>query len=186
VLELLQRLTRELSQGGTVSYTRRSILAGAVVLMLVLVPVAGASAPSVTITPFSSTRTIAASPDTCAFPIVVHSQGTFRESVFSNGRDATTVSDFHITWTNPQSGKSVHSALGGSFTAVSNGDGTATVTIDGNDGVFAAPGIGLFFGDVGRLVYIADESDLNTPLVVLQSTGHQDATLFPAVCEALA
>lgn len=168
------------------SCTRHAILAGAVVLMLVLVPVAGASTPSVTITPFSSTRTIAASPDTCAFPIVVHSQGTFRESVSSNGRDVTTVSDFHITWTNPQSGKSVHSALGGPFIAVSNGDGTATVTINGNDALFAAPGIGLFFGDVGRLVYIAAESDLSVPLVVLQSTGHQDTTLFPAVCEALA
>ena len=166
--------------------TRRSIPVGAAVLMLVLVPVARAAAPSVTITPFSSTRTIAASPDTCTFPIVVHSEGTFRESVSSNGRDTTTVSDFHITWTNPENGKSVHSALGGPFTAVSNGDGTATVTISGNDAHFTAPGMGSFFGDVGHIVYIADESDLSVPLVVLQSTGHQDATPFPAVCEALA
>jgi hypothetical protein len=150
------------------------------------VPVAAASAPTVTITPWNSTRTIVASPDTCAFPIVVHSQGTFRESVYSNGRDVTTVSDFHITWTNAQNGTSVNSVLGGPFVAVSNGDGTATVTIDGNDALFAAPGIGLFFADVGRLVYIASESDLSTPLVVLQSTGHQDTALFPAVCAALA
>ena len=168
------------------SFTRRLIPAGAAALMLVLAPVAAASAPSVTITPWNSTRTIAASSDTCPFPIIVHSQGTFRESVFPDGRDVTTVSDFHIVWTNPLSGKSVTSALGGPFIAVSNGDGTATVTINGNDALFAAPGIGLFFGDVGRLVYIADESDLSTPLVVLQSTGHQDTALFPAVCAALA
>jgi hypothetical protein len=166
------------------SFTPRLILAG--LAALVLVPVAAASAPAVTITPWNSTRTIAASPDTCAFPIVVHSEGTFRESVFSDGRDVTTVSDFHITWTNSESGTSVHSVLGGPFIARSNGDGTATVMIDGNDALFAAPGIGLFFGDVGRLVYIADESDLSTPLVVLQSTGHQDTALFPAVCAALA
>lgn len=166
------------------SYARRLILVGAVAL--VLAPVAAASAPSVTITPWDHTRTIAAGPDTCPFPIVVHSQGTYRESVYSNGRDVTTVSDFHITWTNPESGKSIHSALGGPMIAVSNGDGTATVTIDGNDALFTAPGIGLFFGDVGRLVYIASESDLSTPLVVLQSTGHQDTVLFPTVCEALA
>ena len=167
------------------SFTRPLILAGTAALILVLVPVAAASAPKVTITPWNSTRTIAASSDTCAFPIVVHSEGTFRESVFSDGRDVTTVSDFHITWTNPESGKSVHSALGGPFIAQSNGDGTATVTINGNDALFAAPGIGLFFGDVGRLVYIASESDLSVPLVVLQSTGHQDTALFPAVCAAL-
>jgi hypothetical protein len=166
------------------TYARRLILAGA--LALLLVPAAAASAPNVTITPFDSTRTIAASPDTCPFPIVVHSQGTLRESVYSDGRDVTTVSDFHITWTNADDGTSVHSALGGPFSAVSNGDGTATVTIAGNDALFAAPGIGLFFGDVGRLVYIASESDLSTPLVVLQSTGHQDTALFPAVCAALA
>jgi hypothetical protein len=168
------------------SFARRLTLAGAVALMLVLVPVAAASAPATTITPWNSTRTIAASPDTCPFPIVVHSEGTFRESVYSSGRDVTTVSDFHIVWTNPESGKSVTSALAGPMIAESNGDGTATVTINGNDALFAAPGVGLFFGDVGRLVYIASESDLSTPLAVLQSTGHQDTELFPAVCEALA
>jgi hypothetical protein len=157
----------------------------ALALVLVLVPVAAASTPTVTITPWNSTRTIAAGLDTCAFPITVHSQGTFRESVYSNGRDVTTVSNFHITWTNAENGTSVNSVLGGPFIAVSNGDGTATVTIDGNDALFAAPGIGLFFADVGRLVYIASESDLSVPLVVLQSTGHQDTALFPAVCAAL-
>lgn len=167
-------------------FKRLLILAGSVGLLLTQAPLATAAAPSVTITPWNSTRTIAASADTCAFPIVVHSQGTYRESVYANGRDVTTVSDFHISWTNPASGKSVHSALAGPMVAESNGDGTATVTIAGNDALFAAPGIGLFFGDVGRLVYIADESDLSTPLVVLQSTGHQDTALFPAVCAALA
>src|SRR3954451_20918248 len=167
-------------------FTRPLVLAGAMTLLLVVVPIAAASAPNVTVTPWNSTRSIAASPDTCAFPIIVHSQGTFRQSVYSNGRAVTTVSDFHIVWTNPQSGKSVTSALGGPMIAESNGDGTATVTINGNDALFAAPGMGVFFADVGRLVYIADESDLSTPLVVLQSTGHQDTALFPAVCAALA
>jgi hypothetical protein len=168
------------------SFTRWAISAVAAALMLALAPVAAASAPVVTITPWNSTRTITASPDTCPFPIVAHSEGTYRESVYSDGRDVTTVSDFHITWTNPLSGRSVHSALGGPMIVQSNGDGTATVTVNGDDALFAAPGIGLFFGDVGRLVYIADESDLSTPLVVLQSTGHQDTALFPAVCAALA
>lgn len=167
-------------------FTRFLIPAGAAALLLVTAPTAGASAPDVTTTPWNSTRTIAAGTDTCPFPIVVHSEGTIRESVYSSGRDVRTVSDFHITWTNPLSGKSVSSALGGPMIVQSNGDGTATVTINGNDALFTAPGMGVFFADVGRLVYIADESDLNTPLVVLQSTGHQDTALFPAVCAALA
>jgi hypothetical protein len=166
-------------------FAHGSIPVGVVALLLAVAPVAAAAAPTVTITPWDSTRTIAASADTCSFPIVVHSQGTFRKSVFANGRDVTQVSDFHIVWTNPLSGKSVSSALGGPMIAVSNGDGTATVTIDGNDVSFAAPGIGLFFADVGHLVYIADESDLSTPLVVLESTGHQDTALLPAICAAL-
>ena len=167
------------------SFTRGLIPAGAVALLLAVVPVASAAGPTVTITPWDSTRTIAASSDTCPFPIVVHSQGTLRESVFASGRDVTQVSDFHIVWTNPLSGKSVSSALGGPMIVQSNGDGTATVTISGNDALFTAPGMGFFFGDVGHLVYIASESDLSTPLVVLQSTGHQDIALFPVVCEAL-
>ena len=166
-------------------FTRLSISAAAAALLLGLAPVAAASAPNVTITPWNSTRTIAASSDTCPFPIIAHSEGMFRESVFSDGRDVTTVSDFHITWTNALTGTAVHSALAGPMIAESNGDGTATVTINGNDALFAAPGIGFFFGDVGRLVYLAAESDLSTPLVVLQSTGHQDTALFPAVCDAL-
>ena len=91
--------------------TRHLLPAGAAVLMLALAPIAAASAPAVTITPWNSTRTIAASAGTCPFAIVVHSQGTFRESVFSDGRDVTTVSDFHITWTNPDSGTSMSVAV---------------------------------------------------------------------------
>ncbi len=39
---------------------------------------------------------------------------------------------------------------------------------------------------VGRLVSIADESDPTMPLVILQSSGIQDPSPFPAVCSALA
>lgn len=162
------------------------ILAGLLALVLGGASTAAADAPTVTLTPFERTRVIAASPDTCPFDIVVHSQGTFREAVFSSGRDVTTVEDFHLTWSNPLTGKSLASPLAGPFIAEPNGDGTVTVTINGNDGRFTAPGFGLLFADVGRIVYIADASDLNTPLQILQSTGHQDASPFPQICAALA
>jgi hypothetical protein len=145
-----------------------------------------ADAPTVTLTPWDRTRVIATSAETCPFDVVVHSQGTFREAVYSSGRDVTTVKDFHLTWSNPASGKSLASPLAGPFIAESNADGTVTVTIDGNNGRFVAPGFGLLFADVGRLVYVADASDLNTPLRILQSTGHQDASPFPQICAALA
>ena len=161
------------------------ILAGLLALVLGGASTAGADAPTVTLTPFERTRVIAASPDTCPFDIVVHSQGTFREAVYSSGRDVTTVEDFHLTWSNPVSGKSLASPAG-PFVAEPNGDGTVTVTINGNDGRCTAPGFGLLFADVGRLVYVADPSDLNTPLEILQSSGHQDASPFPQICAALA
>jgi hypothetical protein len=162
------------------------MLVGAVALVLATAATAVADAPTVTITPFERTRVIAAGAETCPFDIVVHSEGTFREAVFSSGRDVTTVEDFHITWTNPTNGKTLTSPLAGPFIVEPNDDGTVTVTINGNNGRFTAPGFGLLFAQVGRLVYIADPSDLNTPLQILQSTGHQDPSLFPDVCAGLA
>ena len=162
------------------------ILAGLLALMLGGASTAVADAPTVTLTPWDRTRVIAASAETCPFDVVVHSEGTFREAVYSSGRDVTTVEDFHLTWSNLVSGKSLASPLAGPFIAEPNGDGTFTVTINGNDGRFTAPGFGLLFADVGRLVYVADASDLNTPLEILQSSGHQDASPFPQICAALA
>src|SRR4029078_3185680 len=132
----------------------------------------------------SSGRAIAAGADTCASPIEVHSEGTFRESVYSDGRDVTTVSDFHITWTNAVNGKAIHSVLVWQLISRSNGAGTSTVTVDGNDALFTAPGIGVFFADVGRLVYIGDDTDPNDPPVVRQATGPHETALFAAVCAA--
>jgi hypothetical protein len=162
------------------------LLVGVVAVVLVAASAAVADAPTVTITPWDRTRVIAASAETCPFDIVVHSQGTFREEVFSSGRDVTTVENFHLTWSNPLNGKSLASPLAGPFIAEPNGNGTFTVTIDGNDGRFVALGFGLLFAQVGHLVYIADASDLNTPLQIIQSTGHQDASPYPGICAALA
>ena len=162
------------------------VVVGAAAVVLATASSAVAEAPTVTITPWDRTRVISASAETCPFDIVVHSAGTFREAVYSSGRDVTTVEDFHITWSNPASGKTVTSPLAGPFIAEPNGDGTVTVTINGNNGRFTAPGFGLLFADVGRIVYIADASDLNTPLQILQSAGHQDVSPFPQICAALA
>ncbi len=137
--------------------------------------------------PFDNTRIIAAGPDTCPFAITSHASGTFLFFDYADGSQKVTVADFSVTYSNPLSGASLTTALAGPFlTSAPNADGTVTITVDGNNGVFVAPGLGVIYGAVGRLVYLADVSDPNTPLVILQSSGIQDPTPFPAVCSALA
>ena len=79
--------------------------------------------------------------------------------------------------------------MSGTFLVFDNARGSqrsVTVTIDSSDGIFVAPGQGVIYGVVGRLVSITDESDPTTRLVILQSNGIQDPSPFPAVCSALA
>jgi hypothetical protein len=163
-------------------------LALAVVLtaaLAVLAPTASADQPVTTIRHFDRTSTFPAGPNACSFPFLIHTEGTIRETVFANGNDVQHAVDFHITYTNPANGKSLTTVLAGPFVVEPNADGTVTVTINGNDGHITAPGEGTIFADVGKLVYIADPSDVYTPLQILKSTGRQDASQFPATCEGL-
>jgi hypothetical protein len=154
-------------------------------VLLVVAPTAAADQPVTTEVHFDRTRTIAAGPNTCPFPFIVHTEGTLRETVFSSGKDVTYAIDFHITYTNPANGKTLTTVLAGPFIIEPNGDGTVTVTINGNDGHLTAPGQGSIFAAVGKLVYIADASDPFTPLTIVKSTGQQDANQFPATCVGL-
>jgi hypothetical protein len=150
-----------------------------------LAPAASADQPVTTITHIDRTSTFPAGPGACAFPFLIHTEATLRETVYSSGKDVTHAVDFHVTYTNPANGKSLSTVLAGPFVVEPNGDGTVTVTINGNDGHITAPGEGTIFADVGKLVYIADPSDVYTPLQILKSTGRQDASQFPATCEGL-
>ena len=158
----------------------------AVVALAVLAPTAAADQPVTTITNVDRTFALPAGPNFCPFPFLVHSEGTLRKTVYSNGKAATHAVDFHITYTNPANGKTLTTVLAGPFIVEPNADGTVTVTINGNDGHLTAPGQGTIFADVGKLVYIADPSDVNTPLSIVKSTGQQDPNQFPATCEGLA
>ena len=127
-----------------------------------------------------------AGPNACPFPFTFHTEGILRETVFSDGRDVTHAVSFHVTYTNPANGKSITTTLAGPFKIEPNGDGTVTVTINGNDGHLTAPGEGTVFAAVGKLVYIADAADPFTPLELVKSTGQQDPSQFPGTCEGLA
>lgn len=157
----------------------------AVLALVALAPTAAADQPVTTVTTIDRTFTLPAGPGACPFPFIVHSQGTLRDTVYSNGNDVTHAVDFHITYTNPANGKTLTTFLAGPFIVEPNADGTVTVTINGNDGHLTAPGQGTIFADVGKLVYIADPSDVNTPLSIVKSAGQQDPNQFPATCEGL-
>ena len=147
-----------------------------------LAPTAAADKPVTTVTTVDSTHTFT---QFCPFPFVSHFTATFRETVFSNGKDVTHVADAKITYTNPANGKTATTVLAGPFVIEPNGDGTVTVTIHGNDGHITVPGQGTVYAAVGTFSYIADASDPNTPLTILKSTGQQDPSQFPATCDAL-
>jgi hypothetical protein len=150
-----------------------------------LAPGAAADQPVTTVFHVDRTFTVAAGPATCPFPFNGHTEGIFRETVFSGGKDVTHAVDVHITYTNPANGKTLTTVLAGPFIVEPNADGTVTVTINGNDGHLTAPGQGSIFADVGKLVYVADPSDVFTPLSIVKSTGQQDPSQFPATCEGL-
>jgi hypothetical protein len=150
-----------------------------------LAPGAAADQPVTTITNVERTFTVAAGPGTCPFPFTGHTEGTLRETVFSNRTDVTHAVDFHVTYSNPANGKTLTTVLAGPFIVAPNGDGTVTVTINGNDGHLTAPGQGTIFADVGKFVYIADPHDVFTPLSIVKSTGQQDPSQFPATCAGL-
>ena len=114
-----------------------------------------------------------------------HTEGTLRETVFSSGKDVTHAVSFKVTYTNPANGRTLTTVLAGPFIIEPNGDGTVTVTINGNDGHFTVPSEGTTFAAVGKLVYIADAGDPFTPLTIVMSTGQQDPSQFPATCEGL-
>jgi hypothetical protein len=168
---------------------RTRSFAGTLVIALLaaaaLASAASADKPVTTITNVDRTFTFPAGPAGCPFPFLVHTEGTFRETVFADGKDATHAVDFHVTYTNPANGKVLTTTLAGPFTVEPNGDGTVTVTINGNDGHITAPGEGTIFAAVGKLVYIADPGDVLTPLAIVKSTGRQDPSQFPATCEGL-
>ena len=146
----------------------------AAMLALVLVPLARAEAPVQTTTPWDRTRVIAASSETCAFPIQVHSSGTIHTWTYSDGTVKTILPNFEMDWTNLDSGAVVRSPLGGP--AIVDPDGN--LIINGNNGRFIAHGDGLVYADLGRTITTIEG--------VVFSAGQHSETLFPNVCEALA
>ena len=146
----------------------------AAALAAVLAPAAAAAGPVQTVTPWDSTRVIAAGPDACPFPIQVHSSGTIHQWTYADGTVKTVLQGgFKTVWTNLDTGASVVSPLAGP--AIQYPDGT--VVIDGNNGRFIAQGQGPVYADLGRTITTVEG--------VIFSAGQHSETLFPNVCAAL-
>jgi hypothetical protein len=160
--------------------------------LAVLAAAAQASAPTVVESFTDRTVTIPALPETCPFPIVAHIEGARRVTTFVDQdgnvvRRTIMLHSFTITYTNPLSGKSLFTPLGGPVIGEPQADGTWLVTIPGNDGRFVAPGEGIIFANVGLRIGLQD-GPLPPVLATefFKSTGIQDASEFPAVCAPLA
>jgi hypothetical protein len=145
----------------------------AVLLALTLAPVALAEGPEQATTPWDRTRVIPASAETCPFPIQVHSSGTIHTWTYSDGTVKTILHNFHIEWTNLDTGLVARTPLGGPAIVYPDG----TLVINGNNGRFLAPGEGIAVADLGRTVTTVEG--------LVFSAGQHSENLFPDVCEAL-
>jgi hypothetical protein len=85
----------------------------AVLVAVLLVPAALAGGPDQTTTPWDRTRLIPAGPEACPFPIQVHSSGTIHTWTYSDGTQKTILHNFHIEWTNLDTGLVAETPLGG-------------------------------------------------------------------------
>jgi hypothetical protein len=147
----------------------------AALLVLVLAPIARAEGPEQIRTAWNSTRVIAASPETCSFPIQVHSEGLIHDFVYSDGTVKRVLQQHFVTeWTNLENGEVLRSPLAGPGIFYPDG----TIVINGNDGRFIAHGEGPVYSDVGRTITTLEG--------VIFSAGRHSESLFPNVCAALA
>jgi hypothetical protein len=116
---------------------------------------------------------IAAGTDACPFAIQVHSAGTIHTWTYADGTVKTILQNFHIEWTNLDTGKVATTPLGGPAIVYPDG----TVVINGNDARFVAAGQGPVVADLGRTITTVEG--------VVFSAGQHSESLFPDVCAAL-
>jgi hypothetical protein len=153
----------------------RYLLAAAALALVLAAPVSAAGAPVQTTTEWNSTRVIPAGPETCAFPIQVHSEGLIHDFLYPDGTLKRVLQQHFFTeWTNLENGKSVVSPLAGPGIFYPDG----TIVIYGNNGRFIAQGSGPVYTDLGRTITTLEG--------VIFAAGQHSDTLFPNVCEALA
>lgn len=153
----------------------RYVLAITALALLLAAPVSAAGEPVQTTTEWNSTRVIPAGPETCPFPIQVHSQGLIHDFLYPDGTLKRVLQQHFFTeWTNLENGKAVVSPLVGPGIFYPDG----TVVINGNNGRFIAHGEGPVYTDLGRTITTLEG--------LIFAAGQHSETLFPNICAALA
>ena len=167
------------------------VLLFAAVALMVSAQAAGAP-PAVVKEEVDRTRTIPAG-DLCSFDVVLHSEGTRWTTTYTNADgsfDRLTIhlSHWKTSFTNPATGATIRTVLGGPVIVEAQPDGTALVRIPGNDGLLVAKGEGPIYSDNGLIVWVAPSvADWQQAIEVLQASGgYRTAEDFAAaVCGAI-
>jgi hypothetical protein len=153
---------------------------------------ANAASPTTTVTQVDRTFHFAAG-ELCSFPVTIHNEGTRRVTTFYDAdgnvtRTQILLPSFTQTATNDLTGKTLSTPLAGPVIIESNGDGTVTTRIPGNDGRIVVPGEGFVYGDLGLIVFTASAASPFTPLDVLLLAGHYEepSGYLDALCASLA
>jgi hypothetical protein len=128
--------------------------------------------------------------DECAFPVIVHVEGDVRHTVFLDQagneiRELTVFPNFRVTFTNPETGKSITTPSPAVEHVTINPDGSAVVAITGLQGHLVVGGGPPLAADVGRLVLFFSGPDDEEPDVLFEA-GHFNFGPFPQLCDVLA
>ena len=166
-------------------------LAIVIAALAVAVP-AAAAPPSVVIEQVDRTRTLPAGA-LCDFDVVLHSEGTSRTTTYTDqqgafDRFAVHLSHWKTSFTNPATGGTIRTVLGGPVIVEALDDGTALVRIPGNDGHFVVKGEGPVYSDNGLIVWVApDVANWQQQIEVLHASGGYRTTedFAAAVCGAI-
>ena len=164
-----------------------TVIAVGMTLALGAGPVAGAG-PEIVRQEVDDTRFFPAG-TRCAFDVQGARTGTLTTRTWTDASGAITRQTFtwsggKIVYTNPANGTSVRTILAGPFIFEPLGDGTAIVTIPGNNQAVVAPGFGFIQGTTGLSKTLVDAVTFAV-LEVLHEAGHQEPP-FPEGCVALA
>jgi hypothetical protein len=181
-----QRLDADANQGG---FMRRLALLLGLATIVALGPggVARAVPLEHSVEHVDETFTI---DDECDFPVLVHVEGDVRVTVFFDQarneiRELTVFPNFRITFTNPDTGKSISTVSPAAEHVTINPDGSAVVTITGLQGHLVVGGGPPLAADVGRIVLFFSGPEDEEPDIIFQA-GNFNMGPFPQLCDVLA
>jgi hypothetical protein len=167
---------------------RLALLLGlAAAMVLALGRVAGAVPPEHSVEHVDETFTIE---DECDFPVVVHVEGDVRHTVFFDQagnvvRELEVFPRFRVTFTNPETGKSISTVSPSVVHVTINPDGSAVVAVTGLSGHLIVGGGPPLAADVGRIVFFFSGPEDEEPDIIFQA-GQFNMGPFPQLCDVLA